>query len=333
MIVAELVKTARLFIRKWVNLVSYMKVLIMMLVLVLFTAGCGTKQTQEPKVQTPQVGIIDMTKAIKGHPKYKQLMDLTAQADTMASQLEAQQIALVQKTQSVQSSPEVSQTEMDELNKVFSQEFNAKMSAKQEELTPRINAKADEVRRTLSAEMDAYNDQIEKEYDPLLFNLQLKIKTVQSSKEETAVLQTELEKLQAQRSEALAKKQQELVLRMDELVTPEKNAVEEELAVYAKQLNEDLGKQAAAKQAEIMGRSNEQQQMMAQSDQVSGQLQQQLVMKQKEIEALQGFIITNIKEKTATVGTEGNYDAILTNVAVNVSAVDITTKVITECNK
>lgn len=305
----------------------------MMLVLVLFTAGCGTKQTQEPKVQTPQVGIIDMTKAIKGHPKYKQLMDLTAQADTMASQLEAQQIALAQKAQSVQSSPEVSQTEMDELNKVFSQEFNDKMSAKQEELTPRINAKADEVRRTLSAEMDAYNEQIEKEYEPLLFNLQLKMKTVQLSKEETAALQTDLEKLQGQRSEALAKKQQELILRMDELVIPEKNAVEAELAVYAKQLNEDLGKQAAAKQAEIMGRSNEQQQMMAQSDQVSDQLQQQLVMKQKEIEALQGFIITNIKEKTATVGTEGNYDAILTNVAVNVSAVDITTKVITECNK
>ena len=56
-------------------------------------------------------------------------------------------------------------------------------------------------------------------------------------------------------------------------------------------------------------------------------------MKQKEFEALQGFIITNITEKTAKVATEANYDAVLTNVTVNVSAVDVTAKVIAECNK
>lgn len=305
----------------------------MMLVLALFIAGCGTKQTQETKVQTPQVGIIDMTKAIKGHPKYNQLMDLKKQADTMASQLEAEQLAAAQQAQSTQLSPKVSQSEMDELNKIFEQEFNAKMSAKQEELSPRISAKADAVRRTLSAEMDAYNDEIEKEYDPQIFNLQLKLKTVQLSKEETAAMQTDLEKLQAKRSEVLTAKQKELVLRMDELVSPEKKAVEEELAAYAKVLNEDLGKQAAAKQAEIIARSHEQQPTSVQSNQVASQLQQQLIMKQKEFAALQEFIITNITEKTAKVATEGNYDTVLTNVAVNVSAVDITTKVITECNK
>ncbi|WP_378950964.1 molecular chaperone Skp [Pelosinus sp. sgz500959] len=302
----------------------------MMLVLALFTAGCGAKPTQDTKVQTPQVGIIDMTKAIKGHPKYNQLMDLTKQADTIAGQLEAQQLAAMQQ---VQLSPEISQSEMEELSKVLEQEFNSKMSAKQEELSPRINAKADYVRQTLSAEMDAYNDQIEKEYDPQILNLQLKLKTVQSTKEETAALQADLEKLQAQRSEALAAKQKELVARMDELVSVEKNAVEQELGVYAKQLNEDLAKQAGVKQAEIAARSNQKQQLAVQSDQGLSELQQQLVMKKKEIEALQEFMLANITEKTAAVGTEGHYDVVLTNVAVNVSGVDITTKVITECNK
>lgn len=305
----------------------------MVLVVALFTAGCGAKQTQDTKVQTPQVGVIDMKKAIQGHSKYNKLMELTKQADTLAGQLEAQQLAFAQQAQSAQLSPEVSQSEMDELNKVLEQEFNAKISAKQEELSPRINAKADAVRSTLSAEMDAYNDQIEKEYDPQIINLQLKLKTVQLSKEETAAVQTDLEKLQAQRSEALATKQKELVLRMDELVSPEKNAVEQELAAYAKNLNEDLGKQAATKQAEIVARSNAQQQSVPQSDQASNDLQQQLVMKQKEIEALQEFILANITEKTAIVAAEGKYDAVLTNVSVNVSAVDLTTKVITECNK
>ena len=305
----------------------------MMLMVALFTAGCGAKQTQDTKEQTPQVGIIDVTKAIKGHPKYNQLMDLTKQANTLAGQLEAEQQAVARQDQSVQLNPEAPQRELEELSKVFEQEFNAKMSAKKDELSPRINAKADAARRTLSAEMDAYTEQIEKEYNPQIFNLQLKLKTVELSKEEMAALQTDLEKLQAQRSQALATKQQQLMLRMDELVAPEKNAVEEELAAYAKELNAELGQQGAARQAEIMARNSNQQPLAPQSNQVASELQQQLIMKQKEIEALQGAILANIKEKTAVVATEGKYHAVITNVAVNVNAADITAKVIAECNK
>ena len=307
----------------------------MMLMVALFTAGCGAKQTQDTKEQTPQVGIIDVTKAIKGHPKYNQLMDLTKQANTLAGQLEAEQQAVARQDQSVQLNPEAPQRELEELSKVFEQEFNAKMSAKKDELSPRINAKADAARRTLSAEMDAYTEQIEKEYNPQIFNLQLKIKTVELSKEEMAALQTDLEKLQAQRSQALAAKQQQLMLRMDELVAPEKNAVEEELAAYAKELNAELGQQGAARQAEIMARNsnNLQSPLAPQANQVSSELQQQLIMKQKEIEALQGAILANIREKTAVVATEGKYHAVITNVAVNVNAADITAKVIAECNK
>ncbi len=303
----------------------------MILMLALFVAGCGAKQTQETK--TPQVGIVDMKKAVQGHSKYKQLTELSKQVDTLASQLEAEELASLQQNQNMQLAPQASQDEIDEFNKVLEQEFNAKMSAKKDELSPRITSKADAVRRTLSEEMDAYNDQIEKEYDPQILNLQLKLKAVQLSKEETVALQADVEKLQAQRLEALTKKQQELVLRMDELVLPEKNAVENELAAYAEQINEELSKKVGSKQAEMMARSQSQQQVASESNQVSSQLQQQLVMKQKEAEALQEFILGNIREKTAIVATEGKYDAVLTNVSVNVSGIDITTKVITECNK
>lgn len=303
-----------------------------MLVFALFIAGCGTKQAVDTKAPAPKVGIIDMNKAVKGHPKYNQLMSLGQQADTMAAQLEAQQLASARGTSDTSISG-MSQNQMTELNKGFEQEFSAKMSAKQEELNPRIVARADAIQRALSDEMQTYSDQLDKEYQPQIFNLQLKLKTVQLAKEEATVLQAELEKIQAQRSEALSAKQRQLAARMDELLAPEKAKVEEQLAAYAKELNEEISKKAAVKQTEIVARGNEQQMSAAQTDQASSSIQKQLAMKQQEIQALQGSIIANITEKTAKVATEGGIEAVLINVAVNVSAVDITTQVIAECNK
>jgi len=304
----------------------------MMLVFGLFIAGCGTKQAEDTTAPAPQVGMIDMNKAIKAHPQYNQLMTLGQQADTIAAQSEAQQLAAARQNPAT-SSPDMSQNQLAGLNKASEQEFSAKMSAKQDELSPRIAAKADAARRTLSAELKAYSDQLDKEYQPQIFNLQLKLKTVQLGKEETAALQTELEKVQAERSAALATKQTQLAGRMDELVAPEKAAVEEQLAAYAKQLNAQISQQAAAKQAEIVGRSNEQQQIPVAPDQGTNGAQEQLAMKKQEIAALQDSIIANIIDKTGKVAAESGFEAVLTNVAVNVSAVDITAQVIAECNK
>lgn len=302
-----------------------------MLVLATLIAGCGTKQAQEAKTATvPQVGIIDISKAVKAHPKYKQLMELGQQADTLAAQLEAQQNAMISKSQIAQSTQ--SQNEMDELNKSFEQEFNAKISAKEEELNPRLAEKADDIRRSMSHELEAYNDQLEKEYQPQIFNLQLKLKTLQPAKEETASLQVEVEKLQAQRSEALATKQKQLVARMDELMAPEKAAAEQELAAYAKQLNEEISKKIIEKQAQMAARFSNQQ-LTAAEEQVIGEIKQQLTMKQQELQALQGFILENIKEKTAKVASGDSFEVVVTNIAVNINAVDITSKVVAECNK
>ena len=309
----------------------------MMLVFALFIAGCGTKAedtTTPAPAPAPQVGIIDMNKAIKAHPQYNQLMTLGQQADTMVAQFEAQQLAAARTAPAPAAPiPDMSQNQVAELHKASEQEFNAKMSAKQDELSPRITAKADAARQTLSAEMKAYNDQLDKEYQPQIFNLQLKLKTVQLNKEEAAAQQAELEKIQAKRSEALGLKQKQLNARMDELIAPEKAAVDEQLATYSKDLDAQISKQAAAKQAEIVARGQQQQIPIAPTNQATSGMPEQLAMKKQEFEALQGSILANITEKTAKVATENGYEAVLTNVAVNVSAVDITTQVIDECNK
>jgi len=300
-------------------------------------AGCGTKQTQETTPSAaPQVGIIDMNAAVKAHPKYKQLMVLEEQADAMADKLEAEQLANAAQAQQMQKTalaPDMSSNEIDGLNQAAEQEDNTKLTAKEREINDKLANKAKELSHKLTEEMNAYSDQVEKEYQPQIFNLQLKLKVVQLSKEEAASLQTELDKLQTQHSEALALKQEQLSKRMNELMAPEKATLGQEFETYRNQVADERAQKVAAKQIEIMNRGDEQRIPVATKDPMTSKVPEELAMKQQEIQQLQGLIIDNITENTAKVAAEGGFEIVLIHVVVNVSAVDITTQVIAECNK
>lgn len=302
----------------------------------MLVAGCGTKKVEDTKVvQKPVVGVIDMNKAVKSHPKYNQLESLEQEANTIVAQVKAQQAAAAQRSQAILPLPGMSEGDMAELNKAFQQQFTEKMSVKEKEINTRLAAKENTLHQTLSDEFKLYTAQVDKEYQPQIFNLQLKLKTVQLTKEETASLQGELEALQTQQADKMAEKQKELTARMNEMIAPNKAAASQELESYSKQVNEELSKQAAAKQAEIAARTTQQTPVPGTNlqGQAASDLEQRLVMKQQEIQALQDSIIENIKDKTSKVAIERSFEVVLTNVTVNVSGVDITDAVIAECNK
>lgn len=307
-----------------------------MIAFMMLVAGCGTKKVEDAKVsQEPLVGVIDINKAVKSHPKYNQLQSLEQEANTIVAQVKSQQAAAAQRSQAILPLPGMSEGDMAELNKAFQQQFTEKMSVKEKEINTRLAAKENAFHQTLSDEFKNYTAQVDKEYQPQIFNLQLKLKTVQLTKEETASLQSELEALQTQQADKMSGKQKELAAKMNELLAPDKAAASQELESYSKQVNEELSKQAAAKQAEIAARTT--QQTPAPDINLQGQaasdLEQRLVMKQQEIQALQDSIIENIKDKTSKVAIERSFEAVLTNVTVNVNGVDITDAVIAECNK
>lgn len=303
-----------------------------MLIVATFIAGCGTKQTQDTKTKAPQVGIIDMEKAIQGHPKYNEFLELEKQAQEIGNQIKTEQFEITSQAEFPQFHPEEANKTMDELGKASEQEFNAKMTAKQVELSPRLNQKAEEIHLSLSQELEAYKAQVDKEYQSPIFNLELKLSTLQLTKEEGAALQGELESLRSKRYTAINEKSEQLAARMNELMADEKAAVDKELAAYAQGLNEELSKQVGVRQSEIVARMD-QQKILAKPEQPFNEKEEQLVMKRQEIEALQGFIVENIREKAAKVAIDNEYEVILTHVAVNITAVDITSMVIAECNK
>ena len=303
-----------------------------MLIVATFIAGCGTKQTQDTKTKAPQVGIIDMEKAIQGHPKYNTFLNLEKQAQEIANQLKTEQFEITSQAEFPQLHPDEATKTMDELGKASEQEFNAKMTAKQAELSPRLNKKAEEIHLSLSQELEAYKAQVDKEYQSPIFNVELKLNTLQLTKEEGALLQGELEGLRSKRYTEINEKSEQLAARMNELMAYEKAAVDQELAAYAQGLTEELSKQTGIRQAEIVARMG-QQKILAKPEQPFNEKEEQLVMKRQEIEALQEFIVENIREKATKVAIDNEYEVILTHVAVNIKAVDITSMVIAECNK
>ncbi len=305
----------------------------MILALMMLVAGCGTKQVQDTKEPQTQVGVVDIKKAVQSHPKYNQLLSLEQEARTISAQDQAQQAAMVQKAQGNMVLSEGSQSDLVELNKALQQEFTEKMSVKEKEINARFAAKENGIHQILSEELKTYADGLDKEYQPQIFNLQLKLKTVQLTNEEAASLQEQLEKLQKQYADKIADKQKQLVVQMNEKMAPDKAAAEQELEAYSKLVNEEISKQASVKQAEIAARNIQKSSMPVANNQVSDNIGQQLIMKQQEIQVLQNSIIQDVKDKTGKIAIESGFEAVLTNVVMNVSGVDITDVVIKECNK
>ena len=291
----------------------------------LVAAGCGAKPAPEVKPVTPSVGVMNIQKAMQAHPKFASYQELNRQYNTLAAQAQAQQ---TQSGYALQST--ASETAIQGINESLNQEFNAKMADKQNIINTRLTQKAKDLNRELSAQFDQYKQEIDQTYNPQIFSLQLKLKTIQLTKEEMEALQKQLEQLQGERAAKLAAKEKEIEDRMQVAMAPEKATAEQELNAYATQLNASLQQQGAAKKAEIAGR------LQSGQDQPTGarsELEQQAMLKGQEVKALQQAMIKEIEDKTAKIASERKLEAVFGVYSVNVTAVDITDAVIAEFKK
>ena len=301
-----------------------------LLTVTLLAAGCGTKSTPETKTAAvPQVGILNVDKAIQAHPKYADYQRLQKEYNTLAAQAAVEKQAAAQGQAQDNAMPDGA---LQGLNEALGQEFNSKVAAKQNEISVRLSQKADQVRRDLAGQFDAYTKEIDETYQSQIFSLQLKLKTVQLSKEEMEALQKQLEQLQGERSAKLSAKEKELSGQLEAAMAPEKAAAEKELSAYANEVNTALQQQAAVKSAEIAARMQTAP-LQSQAGQGRTETEQKAALKSREITVLQDSIIKDIQDKTAKIAAERSLEAVLGVYKVNVSAVDITDAVIAEIKK
>lgn len=305
--------------------------LLALLVLVAAT-GCFNKPAKQ-ETAAAGIGVIDMNKVVQVHPKYQQLMTLKKELNTIIAQAEAQQqqaAGRIKPQTGGQPAPDNAA-----LNTALEQEFQEKMAVKQAQLQQTLTAKASDLHSKLETELKEYSSEVDQEYQPQIFNLQLKLKTVQLTKEEAVAQQAELEKLQKLRSEKLAAKEKELTERMNAFLAPEQAAVEQQLSAYAKELQAELSQKASAQSAEIAARNAAPPAVGLEADNsgLTGEFAQQAGMKRQEVNVLEEFIIQDVRDKTAKIAAERRLDTVIANVQVNVSAIDLTETVIAEFKK
>ncbi|HWQ62038.1 MAG TPA: hypothetical protein VN521_06980, partial [Negativicutes bacterium] len=192
----------------------------------LVVAGCGSQQAKTTPAPAPsKLGVIDMDKAIKAHPRYADVMRIQKENAALASGLDADK---------AQAAGMPGPDGASGLEQAAAKEFEARMTAKDAEVRTRLETAAEQVRRDMTSELDAYVRELDKEYQPKLFNLQLKLKTVQLSKEEAAALQVEVDKLQQERAVKTAARQQELLNKADAAMKAKQSVSEQEMADYAR---------------------------------------------------------------------------------------------------
>jgi hypothetical protein len=259
-----------------------------------------------------------MDKAVKAHPKYADALRMQKESAALAASLDAEQAQAAGLP--VPGGPAG-------LEQAAAKEFEARMTAKDKEVRTRFAATVEQANRDMKAELDAYAAELDKEYQPRLFNLQLKLKTVQLSKEEGTALQAEVDKLQQERAAKIGVRQQELLQKTDAAMKAKQNEGEQEIAAYARSLNAELAAKVAGQQAEAASR------IAVPGQTGGGSAAEKLAAANRDIVSLQDFIIDDIRDKSAKVAAQQGLDTVLAGVRVNVSATDITDAVIAEFKK
>ena len=256
-------------------------------ILTAFT-GCASQKPAVPPPAKPAAlahAMVDVQKVLEAHPLRSKLR-----------QMEQELTATEAKAAADTSAMDTARREYETAMKVREDGDKAALAKKQTEL-------GDE----LTEQRRSYMDTLEKEYRPLLFNIDLKLNAVQVSA-------TERETLQKERDRLLAERQQKLKVKEDELAA----RFQKEMDAFAAEL---AGKsEAYAKQW------MEQRMQRLQQESVSPEKEKQ----RQAIVELSNRMIDDVRATVAKVALQEKIELVWLRQAVHMPIRDITDLVIRE---
>lgn len=310
---------------------------ILVLAVVIF-AGYLLKATggdsKSPKGSTTvaaqsDIGIIDMNKALKAHPKYQELVRLKKELNTLAAQNE--------ETQNLTTDNQVPTVNQGALDDAMQQKQNEAWIAKKAEINERLKRKNKELTDQFEKEFEAEEAKINTYYQPMIFDLKLKLQTANITEEARKELNEKLVNLDNERIQKIGQKQQELKNKQNAIMEEENKKGEIELAAERKQIEEATKAEKNVQQEKINARNN--QEMINQNETVKLDVNQiakgkeASIYKEQEVAVLEESMKNDIASKVAKIAIENNLVTVLTGVEINVSAMDITDLVIAEFKK
>lgn len=186
----------------------------------IWSAGCAsTSPVPAPpaKPPAPVQAMVDVQKLLENHPsrvKLRQLEQSLATAEAKA----ADNTAAMETAR---------------------QEYETAMKVRQDGDKAALEKKQTELGDTLNEERRLYLETLEAEYRPLLFNIDLKMMTVQVSPAEKKTLQQEKDRLETERRQKLAAKEEALAARFQSGMDSFAAELSRKSETYANQWMED----------------------------------------------------------------------------------------------
>ena len=259
--------------------------------LVLWSAGCAvnpTAPTTPAKAPEPVYAMVDMQKLLEAHPERARLR-----------KMEQDLAALDAATQDKSPLLEVAKTEFESAMKIRQNQDQALIEKKQTELTEQLNG-----------ERRQFIEILEAEYRPLLFNIDLKLKSLQNSPTESQTLQQEKSRLENERQQKLKTREDELIAHFQREMKGFAQALNAKSEAYAKKWMDDRMQEL---QKPVVAPEREKQ--------------------RQEIVALSGRMMQDVRNTVAKVAEREKIELVWYKPAVRKSVKDITELVTQEITK
>jgi len=305
-----------------------------MLLLIPLFGGCK-KVTPEQNVSTQNIGVFDFEKTIRAHSRFNEVQKMEQEIAKRKAELARISPTNPENTSVGAKLSSIAAQEAAGYQQTIAQQVDAKMNEKQKVLEQMIEARMTAERQSYNQQLGEYAKELDKEYQPLILSLQLKMQTVQMTSEDRDKLKTEISSIQEQRAQKIGKQQEimEQVARQKVLV--EQQAAEEQLRNYHAQLMSEANAQLMDKQKEIEARSHGDNYSIGNNS--TGQDMQQGLSELKILEdqraKLIEIITKELKDATAKVAAGQNLEVVLIHYQQNIQAVDITDAVIAAIKK
>lgn len=182
--------------------------------ILIWIGGCSsTSPAPPPKAVAPVYAMVDMQKLLDQHPSRAKLREM----------------------EQALAAAEAAGSDKSKLMDTARQEFESAMKIRQNEDKAAIETKQNQLSDQLNEERRLYIEKLAAEYNPLLFNLDLKLKTIQHSPTDAQALQQEKSRLEAARQQKLKTKEDELAERFRQEMDRYAADVANRSETYAKQ--------------------------------------------------------------------------------------------------
>lgn len=297
-------------------------IFVVLLISSLLAAACGSVNTTGEKI-----AVADWKKAVAGHPQYKKLQQGEAIVQDLVKKRKAQEEMAKQQLSSLD--------KLRELKKVsevtyWDADFNTRMvgtQARENVKLQKFMAQTEKEAEELVAERKR---EVESSYQLKMFNLRMRLESVKMKPDERKIVENELAAARNAREAELA-----------ELNSEKAAYIEKKLAPYAKKMQQRMGQEAdrlRQNAAAVMQASEGKYDDMLQK--APSALQNALSIMDREIDkqqeknaALEKEINQDIEKVVMRLVDKNGYTIVFNTVKANLTADDITDKIISELQK